>query len=276
MALTRSADLPDFENPPVSEVVLSLQFEALPAIRNVHMGLLWGMFRKEYPNVSEHNPLGPVFETFGAPSISPQLKIETLMSLPMLRFWFESDGDGSELIQVQQDRFIHNWRRRQGEYPRYEYLRERFSSEVSKFASFIEKEDLGDIKFNQIEATYINILELEDERAQNSILEEFTPLWTGKGNDPFSSPLEVQKVDMSHVLRNGDKPYGRIYVKFSPVIKTENDKLVISLEITARGKPEDNSVSAAFQLLDEHRKSVVKTFAAVTKDSMHRTWGRKT
>ena len=106
---SRPGDLPDFKNPPVNEVVLSLQFASIPAFRSAHIGLFWEKIRQEYPKVSEQPPLQATFETFGViPANPPSLfQIETLLSPPMPRFWFE-EQDGNELLQIQQDRIIHN------------------------------------------------------------------------------------------------------------------------------------------------------------------------
>lgn len=73
MAVTtrRPKDLPDFRKPPLTETVLSLQFEPLPGMMSPHVGLLWQKFRKELPLIEHHAPLQPVLEKFGPPSPSP-------------------------------------------------------------------------------------------------------------------------------------------------------------------------------------------------------------
>jgi len=75
MIKRRPADLPDFERPPVTEVVLSLQFASLPGLKNVHAGLLWQHFSTRYPNVEEYPPIAPVFETFGLPTAMPDMSL---------------------------------------------------------------------------------------------------------------------------------------------------------------------------------------------------------
>ena len=41
--------LPDFENPPVIEVVCGVSFAPLTDLKAVHLGLLWERFRDRYP-----------------------------------------------------------------------------------------------------------------------------------------------------------------------------------------------------------------------------------
>jgi hypothetical protein len=67
MSDTLENDLPDFDNPPVVETVLSAQFERLTALRTVHLGLFWQRVRSEFPNVEEHPALAAIFEQAGEP-----------------------------------------------------------------------------------------------------------------------------------------------------------------------------------------------------------------
>src|SRR5215211_94385 len=100
----RPTDLPDFDRPPVIEVILSMQFATLEKLKSVHMGLLWERFRSEYPDVSEQATINAVFETFGAPQpsqLGPAVQFEQFLSPPMPRYWFEKRGT-PELLQVQQ------------------------------------------------------------------------------------------------------------------------------------------------------------------------------
>lgn len=51
-AVTRPADLPDYDNPPVNEVVIGIQFDQL-AITGAHIGLFWEELRDEFPKPLE-------------------------------------------------------------------------------------------------------------------------------------------------------------------------------------------------------------------------------
>src|SRR5437867_5043712 len=127
----RPEDLPDFRKPPVAETVLSLQFESVAGLTTAHIGVLWQRFREQLPLIEEHLPLPPVLEKFEPPSpVHVEVTIEEKPTVP--RVWFLNESK-SELIQVQTDRFIHNWRKMQGlePYPRYEPIRDRFRSEVA-------------------------------------------------------------------------------------------------------------------------------------------------
>jgi uncharacterized protein (TIGR04255 family) len=274
----RPPNLPDFKRPPVSEVVLSVQFRALEAFGNAHAGLLWHKFRREYPDHSEQSPLQPVFETFGSAQRSAAnrgLQIETLLSPPMSRFWF-LEADGRELIQVQQDRFIHNWRKRGDEqlYPRYETIRERFGQEIRTFERFVQEEMLGDLKPNQCEVTYINVIEFADETEPFRALQRVTPLWAGQLSEHSELEFDSNTIGCRCILRESDRPIGRIHARFVPAHRALDERPVVRLEITARARPTEESLPSAFSLLDRERQEIVRFFAAVTTPEMHQLWER--
>jgi uncharacterized protein (TIGR04255 family) len=153
----RPSDLPDFRKPPLSEVVLSIQFAPLQKFGNAHVGLFWRTVRSKYPKVTELPALAPAFETFGAPARqAPMVQFEQLFAAPMSRFWFEKEGE-PDLMQLQQDRILHNWRKQKEDqvYPRYEKVRSVFEREVAAFTKFAADEGFGDIKPNQCEVTYV-------------------------------------------------------------------------------------------------------------------------
>ena len=107
----RPPHLPEFESPPIVEVVFSVQFEPLGSLRTAQIGLLWERFRKDFPKVDEKPPLEPVLERFDRPqSVKVGLRFEALDVPPLARVLFLNEPE-SQLIQVQPDRFIHNWRK---------------------------------------------------------------------------------------------------------------------------------------------------------------------
>ncbi|MGH7099830.1 MAG: TIGR04255 family protein [Stellaceae bacterium] len=275
--LPRPADLPDFERPPINEVVLSIQFASIPAFRSVHIGLLWDKFRQEYPKVSERPPLPAAFETFGGMPVNPAplFQIEALTAPPMSRFWFEEE-EGAEIIQIQQDRIVHNWRKRETEqrYPRYETIRQRFASDLERFGAFLASEHLGELRPNQCEVTYINLIEIPGDDDIHRHLARITPLWAGRFSESCSFELESAGIQTRFVLREDGKPFGRVYVNCTPAVLIAQNRPGIRLDIIARGKPRDESIAEALRLLDTEREVVVRTFAAVTTPEMWEIWGR--
>ena len=77
----RPADLPDFTDPPVTEVVLGVQFNSIEHFLAPHVGLLWQALTPDFPYAEEHPPVGPAFETFGE---NPQIVSGLEFGLPAI------------------------------------------------------------------------------------------------------------------------------------------------------------------------------------------------
>ena len=269
-------ELPDFTRPPLSEVVLSIQFASLVNLKGLHLGLFWKQFRKQYPEVSEQAPIQAAFETFGTPQLSrPTFQFQTLLSPPMPRYWFEKTGT-PDLLQIQHDRIVHNWRMVEPAiaYPRYEKIKAKFQKEVDAFSTWLQEERLGDIRPNQCEVTYTNLIEFEESDGVHAGLSKLTPLWTDEVTEQISAKLEDVTTNARFIFFLKEKPAGRVYVQFQPVFHQADLRPMIKLEITARGRPDGEDISDAFEFLDIEHAQVVRTFAAVTSEEMHQIWGR--
>jgi uncharacterized protein (TIGR04255 family) len=125
-----SAPMPEFSRPPVAEVALSIQFEPLTGFRVAHFGVFWAQIRDRFPKTQEQPPLPPVVERFGVRVQVPQLQFGVGMVPP--RCWF-LDQDETELLQLQTDRVILNWRKLEREsapYPHYRTLRDKLRPRI--------------------------------------------------------------------------------------------------------------------------------------------------
>jgi len=111
-------------------------------------------YKPNYPICREVPPLTPVIEHFGEP---PPVDIHLTDVPPLPRIWFVHREDNG-IIQVQQDRFLHNWKRAkpEDEYPRYPKVIKLFKDRLSKFRLFLKENELGFIEPLQYEMTYIN------------------------------------------------------------------------------------------------------------------------
>lgn len=271
--------LPSFRQPPVNEVALSIQFAGLTAITAAHMGLFWARVRKKYPKISEHPPLDAAFEIFGASALrftGQELKISTFLKPPVPRVWFEEADDGNELMQLQQDRIVHNWRRHSDSdvYPRYDHVRKRLREDLEQFLSFLDEEALGTLKPNQCEVTYINLITLDptaDAHREVSRIMSIANAWPEGKDLPV---LENTLIQSRAVLHRDGEPTCRLYLEMQPVVHAVTGAPAIRLQLVARGKPNGEDIHDAFALLDFAHEGIVNTFAAVTTPAMHKVWGR--
>jgi uncharacterized protein (TIGR04255 family) len=273
----RPADLPDYERPPLVEVALAVQFAELQGYRTVHAGLLWAdKFRKAYPRFVEQPPLDPNFEVFGPRDRAAQFQIKQMPGPPVPRLWFLNSQE-TDLVQIQANRFVRNWRKvGEGEnYPRYETLRERFFAELQDIDAFFKSWDIGAIQPNQCEITYVNRLELEGHDLRidpGSALKLFSREGLRLGGGVGSLP-EPEDCNLSarYVIRdpNGE-PRGRLLIALQPW----SNEPVLRLDLTVRGAPATADFDAVGDFLDQGRRIIVHGFTAITTEEMHKRWGR--
>jgi uncharacterized protein (TIGR04255 family) len=271
----RPVDLPDFLKPPLVETVLSLQFKPLEKLTVAHVGLLWQRFRQEFPHVEERPPLPPMFEKFGPPS-TPEPEVSITEKPPLPRVWFLNE-DRTQLIQVQADRFIHNWRKTFGitPYPRYEPIRDKFRAEVDILEQFLNEEGLGSLDINQCEVAYVNQIEPSGVWDRHGELHRVLKYWVLPSDHLFLPEPESVGVRLRFVILGQDnKPIGRLHAGVEPAWRQQDNLRIIVLNITARGVPVGVGVDGAFDFFDLGREWIVKGFADLTSREMHRAWER--
>jgi len=272
----RPSHLPDFENPPVTEVVLSIQFERLRfGIRDI--GLLWREFRSAFPGFEERPPLQAVFERFEPGALSaPEVRFELVDKPPMPRIWFLNEA-GTVLIQIQPDRFIHNWRQVQpgDTYPRYERVRDSFVQEVGVFQSFVNKEDLGELVINQCEVTYVNHIVAGEGWERPGQLGRILRQWCDLPPDGTLPEPEGATLEVHYIMRDAaGGPIGRLHARLEPAIRASDKRPLYVLNLTARGIPQGEGIEGALRFLDLGREWIVRGFAAMTTFEMHEIWRR--
>jgi uncharacterized protein (TIGR04255 family) len=262
-----STDRPDFENPPVIEVVCGVQFEGVDEWKTPHYGLYWDRLGGEYPDSEEQQPL-------------PRLRLDVkkleepiqIPLLPPLRRVFFVKPPGNFLIQVQPYRFLYNWRRVQDSdiYPRFDAPYEGFVKEWDRFRSFVDDLKLGQVQPETFELTYINhifdrgvsfprdvwrYMGFYGATPQATTARDATGLAL-QVSWPLPDNLGTLVLDMKHGHR----------------MKDEGEVLV--LELSARGKAGDNAADMNHWFSIAHT-AIVTTFAALTTNEAHILWGKK-
>jgi len=266
----RSTDLPDFSAPPLNEVVLGVQFSTPKGYLQIHAGRVWELYRSDYPEVQEHAPLPPSFETFGIPHqrmSMPQIRFDSGGSHD--RFWFV-EPSGTELIQFQQDRLLHNWRKVVGgnnTYPRYEAMVSRFKEELVRLQEFMGTLSSQKLQINQCEISYINhIVSKPNDDLSASHWLRFLNFDDVPPND-FS-------VSAREVIRGPDgSPRSRLTYEASTGVLANGDPL-IAMTLAVRGAPPRGDIDSAIDFLSEGRRIIVTKFAKLTTEYAHKKWGR--
>lgn len=269
--------LPDYENPPVVETILGVQFDPLTGWRNAHLGAFWKMLSAdEWPSVFDAPPLQPQFEQFTEQgrwaTVGAQLKIT---QDPSARLQIKN-RDGNRMIQVQNIRLHFNWLGQTGgRYPRYENVRAGFVWILQRFIEFVVQEKVGDFKPNQWEVTYLNHIPRGT-------------VWNTPNDWGFFLPLGAVPT-IEHLIQGESfeggwhfvipEQRGRLHVQWRHGRTTgpEKEQEIIVLDFTARGRVAEagTPVDAILEGVDLGRETIVKSFEAFASKAANEHWGLK-
>jgi uncharacterized protein (TIGR04255 family) len=267
--VTRPADLPDYDNPPVNEVVIGIQFDPT-AITGAHIGLFWGELRDEFPKASEQPPLEPRIESFQSRRFSaPVLDFSSWRGS---RHWLTSEDD-VQLIQIQADRLLYNWRRglHNATYPHFGSLQEKFWSIAEKWSTFLRGLDKS-LKLTQWEVSYINHILTPDGQPT---LADVLSFWGGELDHAMGGAAEAGRMEAQRILTENNSPWARMYINITTGIRVDQTPL-IAFELTVRGPPEgEDAWDITHERLFNARHQIVTAFDALTTEKMHAIWGKQ-
>lgn len=266
----RPADLPDYDDPPVNEVVIGIQFDRT-AMTGAHVGLFWEGLRDEFPKASEQPPLEPKIEPLQPRRFSAP--IFEFVSWRGSRYWLISEDD-VQLIQVQADRLLYNWRRgpNNAAYPHFETLQERFWSIAKKWSNFLEQREQV-LKLTQWEVTYIN--HIPTPNGQPSLTGALS-FWGEELDHALGGTAEASRMEAQRILTEDGSPWARMYISVVTGIRPDEVPL-IAFELTVRGPAEGEKVWEATQdRVFRARRQIVTAFDTLTTPAMHALWGKRT
>jgi uncharacterized protein (TIGR04255 family) len=262
----RMTNLPEFETPPLVEVALGVQFAPVPLIRPVELAPLRERWRKRYPLVQEQPALPSQIESNeeGLPTF------QVTIGGPQPRLWFISEKE-EELVQLQNDRLIVNWRDTPDErtYPRFPAVRELFRERAAELETFIGERGGHPLAITQVEMIYINAIDPGEGVGR---LERVLRNWKPIIGHHLGPPDEARAAVVFSVAGLGRPPV-RMYVAADPSRRPDGHPAFF-LTITLRGAPADSSLEGALEFIDQAHDHMVRSFAELTPTDMHKEWGR--
>jgi uncharacterized protein (TIGR04255 family) len=241
-----------------------------------HLGLFWDRIRRRFPHVEQHPALGPVKEVFDHSLIAlgPTWLVSQQPEFP--RAWFLSDEspEGQHLIQLQQDRFLGNWRRGSLDtqtYPSYSANRAEFEKALDDFTSFSKEQGLGEVSVNQCEVTYVNHIPVEEGLSYGQMFRRCFPSLSGEHSDDFLPKTpERSAYTCSYPIESRQ---GRLHIEVVPAVHKKTKSELIRLTLTARGSPASTNRENVIKWLDLGHDWVVNGFMSFTGREMHLRWG---
>lgn len=266
--MTRPPDLPDFNAPPVIEVVVGVQFPTIDELCTAHVGAFWQRMRAEYPGVQDMPPLPAVYESSGKGPEGLEVSL-----LPLRRSLFISH-DGAWLVQLQGNRLLHNWRKQSDTetYPRYEACLDRFQTVWREYRKFLAEEKVPVPTVDQLELTYVNHVPFAGPLSSLAAIGELFPDIKWHASRSFLPTPSGLRLSLNFELPNKS---GRLHVDLKTAERASDNVPLVVCELTARGAPTSPDDDALIAWFGQGREWIVKGFADLTGQTIQRdVWRR--
>lgn len=251
----------DYEKPPVVETALSLIFPPIKGWNVFHLGLFWARLRQRYPHAEMRLPVGSVqFEQLDL-KLGPDIRLE---SLP-LRSWF-LDASKNQLLQVQANAFMRNWRAVEAEhkYIHYAELKPLLQEDWLAYRAFLKEEGLPEPNVFQCEVTYIN--HLVKGREWNT-LEDIGSLFR-------EMKFGIKGATVTSISFVATVAENQMRMDASPAFRPDGTP-IIQLSLNVSGKPASTADNDVWAKLDGCHNLLVETFAEITATNLQQdVWKR--
>lgn len=271
--------LPHFEDPPVIETALSIQFAEIHGFGNAHLGLFWSRHRATFPTMSDADPIFPQREVFGTERTQPPQPLRVrLGGVPTARLQMTTT-DQSRMVQVQNGRLVYNWRRTgKGGYPRWTAVKPDLIGYWEDFQAFVAESKLPAAVPNQWEVVYVNHLLKGRDWASPEDWADLVPGVLGRSERLVGGNLEALAANW-HIGLHGDG--GRLHIELFHALAVSNSDPeaepmeLLTLQLTSRGPISGEGIEAIDAGLELGHVAIVQNFAAITGDVAHERWRRQ-
>lgn len=250
--------IPSYGSPPLTEVACGVQFEAIP-MQTRHVGQFWTEIREEYPLTLD---LPPVPDLGDAPGFN-------VLLMPPLRRAFFATPATDFVIQLQESRFHHNWRKLSPavQYPRFGPVFSGFLSAWGRFSDFLKRQGLPEPKPNRYELTYVN----EIETLGSIRIEQAVKLFDWRKIQATFLP-EPQATNIAWSFELPDSK-GVMNVSTNRFIKPDGRAAVL-LTIACSG-PSCHDRYSLEEWFETAHQWIVRGFTDLTTDEAHQVWNRE-
>ena len=273
MQSQNSLPLPEYKNPPINEVFIAIEFVPIVNWQSVYSGLYWASVKDSYPFTETHPPLPPSIEIQDDNIFANMPPRIEFVSANSNRIWLLSP-DKTNLLQLQRDRFVVNWRQVVGDeaYPRFDQsVLPTFKTEFAKYKSFIENTVGGKVDVKSCELAYYNnlVMGVDWENIQDALSNfSYFRKPTGSGYLP-----SLETINMSGVFKIPNSK-GRLGFNIAHALRPKDMKQIIQFSLTARSNIEDSSDAGIARWLLNARECIVRCFTDLTTERAHERWGR--
>lgn len=265
--MTSDPQLPDYERPPVVEIIAAVQFVPVPvfgATQIVEVG-------KALPEwtVRDVPPAIPPMSE-GPPGLPAPME-QTFLGLgsPPVRAILTSDG-GRWTAQLQQDRVaVHE--RKVDARPSFGNVAPKLSEFSTRISDVLGAEVFGPRhSADLVEVIYENRIGPGGGWANFSDVHRVLRVVNEQAGDPPFGTVEQATIGFTYALTEDGVMDGRLRVMAEPV-HDEQGRPVLTLRLVSRRFVRDGQVDV---VLEACHTDIVRAFTAITTDEMHKHWGR--
>jgi uncharacterized protein (TIGR04255 family) len=270
---------PKFDSPPVVETALSVQFARLPGYSTAHAGWFWKEYleklgdgpSQQWSKAAETVRLEDQFERFGVDEVwLPPFKFVSGIQPQRVQI---IRSDGERLIQVQDSRFVLNWKKQASAYPSYETILAEFRTMLHAFETFAHEAGFGKLEYNQWEITYVDQIKKGDmwESARDWVkifpgfsMATVNPQLVTTGDETLSADWRFSLAGQR----------GRVYVSVRQMRpQPQSSDEFLNVTFTARGPVNE---SQTWQKgLDLGHEAITDIFLAMTSPEAQQHWRRQ-
>jgi len=234
--------------------------------------LYWSKIKDKYPTANVVPPLEFKIEEFGKEAKIQQWFEFKLNQAPDVRYLYVAE-DNSTLVQLQNNKFLRNWRRisPDKEYPSYRVTKPAFVAAWQQFCEFLDEQKLPKPQVLQCEVTYVNQIDASSGwNAFTDLIDGMADLPASESSGFFPDP-ESGGLNVQYLMPENR---GRLYASLQHLIKIDTRE-VLQISLTARGKPLSSDLADVMQWFDLGHEWVVRGFDEITSSKMKEVWKRR-
>lgn len=250
--------IPSYGSPPLTEVACGVQFAQLP-LQTRHIGQFWTQIADEYPLTQDLPPVPDVGEM-------PEVNV---LVMPPLRRCFLATPTTEYVIQLQDSRFHHNWRKLSPtvKYPRFGVVFSKFLAAWGRFSDFVKRQGLEEPRPSRYELTYVNEIETLGPIRIEQAVKLFD--WNNVGAKFLPEP-KATNIAWSFAL-----PDSKGIMNASTNRLTRQDGRSVVLLTLACSGPSANERYSLEDWFETAHQWIVRGFTDLTTKEAHDVWNRE-
>ncbi len=260
------ADLPDYERPPVTEVVVAVQFIPVPQF-GMREAVAVSRAFDGWEMVDVQPALEPIIEPPPGQLATSALRFG--LGMPPVRVILSSESE-RWLAQVQQDRLVVH-ERRLGERPTFAHVAEKVHEVAARAGRGLGKALLAPPNAPElVEVIYDNTIAAGEGWAEFSELHRVLHIVNARGGVAPYGRVEQLQIGFSYALTDREGFVGRLRVVAEPRVAADGSRS-IHLQLISRRIVHNHDLDS---VLEQSHVDIVNGFTAVTTERMHEIWGR--